>query len=342
MGMQPDKVLTMGAYPALLGYDHDQEMRFYGDWLARIGGVPGVASAALSRSSPALFRSSPGRFNIVSPRFFSTLGVELARGREFTAADTARSAKVAIINQTTARQHFPAGDALGRPLPDEMSVPRFSRGAQIVGVVRDFKHHFRQEVAGEDLYVPYTQVPPERLGQAVLLVRAERRPADIIPEVRRQTQVIEKDLPLLNLRTLSEELDGYVGGYRAIALLLGVFGTLALVLASIGLYGTMSYMVGRRTREIGIRMALGAPTRQMRWMVLRETLGVVGSGVVLGGALSLLCSRVIASLLFGVQATDPATLAISAFVMLAVTLLAGSLPARRATRVDPIAALRSE
>jgi hypothetical protein len=176
VGMRRDEVLTMSAYPSLLGYEHEPEMRLYREWLERIGGMPGIRSVALARSSPALFRAVPGRFNIVSPRFFETLGVDVLRGREFTRADSATSAPVAVINDSAARKYFENGDALGRALPDAMNAPAWARAREIVGVVRDSKHNLGQQRAGDELYVPYTQVPAERLGQAVLLVRAVRDP----------------------------------------------------------------------------------------------------------------------------------------------------------------------
>jgi putative ABC transport system permease protein len=211
-----------------------------------------------------------------------------------------------------------------------------------VGVVRDSKHNLGQQRAGDELYVPYTQVPAERLGQAVLLVRAVRDPAELAAAVRRETQAIEKDLALLDVRTLSQELERSVFGFRAMARLLGTVGGLALALAAIGLHGTLAYVVRGRTREIGIRIALGARTRAMLWMVVRETLSVVLAGALLGIGLALLVGRALASFLFGVEAAQPAIAALVVLLLLAVTVLAAWLPARRAMKVDPITALRFE
>jgi len=342
VGMRRDEVLTMSAYPSLLGYEHEPEMRLYREWLERIGGMPGIRSVALARSSPALFRAVPGRFNIVSPRFFETLGVDVLRGREFTPADSATSAPVAVINESAARKYFVNGDALGRALPDAMNAPAWARAREIVGVVRDSKHNLGQQRAGDELYVPYTQVPAERLGQAVLLVRAVRDPAELAAAVRRETQAIEKDLALLDVRTLSQELERSVFGFRAMARLLGTVGGLALALAAIGLHGTLAYIVRGRTREIGIRIALGARAPAMLWMVVRETLSVVLAGALLGIGLALLVGRALASFLFGVEAAQPAIAALVVLLLLAVTVLAAWLPARRAMKVDPITALRFE
>ena len=342
VGMRRDEVLTMSAYPSLLGYEHEREMRLYREWLERIGGMPGIRSVALARSSPALFRAVPGRFNIVSPRFFETLGVDVLRGREFTPADSATSAPVAVINDSAARKYFENGDALGRALPDSMNAPAWARAREIVGVVRDSKHNLGQQRAGDELYVPYTQVPAERLGQAVLLVRTVRNPAELAAAVRRETQAIEKDLALLDVRTLKAELERSVGGFRAMARLLGTVGGLALALAAIGLHGTLAYIVRGRTREIGIRIVLGARAPAMLWMVIRETLSVVLAGALLGIGLAFLAGRALASFLFGVEAAHPAIAALVVLLLLAVTVLAAWLPARRAMKVDPLTALRFE
>src|SRR5262249_18266999 len=192
------------------------------------------------------------------------------------------------------------------------------------------------------VYIPYTQASPQQLGQMKFLVRTAGNPMSVVPTVRQQIQSIEKDLPLVGVTTQDEEVMGQASEERSMAMLLGFFGALALVLSSIGLYGTMSYAVSRRTRELGIRLALGAQRKDLLRMVLREALLQVAIGVVIGIPVALAGARMIASMLFSVKTTDPATISVAVLVMVAIALAAGYLPARRATKVDPMEALRYE
>jgi len=337
IGFDRDKVLYMWVYPTLLGYDYEREMRLYSTLLERFRAQPGVESASLSRSELS------GAFNIIGPRFFETLGLGVVQGREFSATDTAASPKVVIINDVTAQKYFPNVNPVGQPLPEELRQQwRLGRDAQVVGVVRSFKRNLRQERAGDGLFIRYTQAPPERLGQIVLYVRAAGNPASLIPALRQQVQAVEPDLALLNPQTITAGLERNISDERALAMLLSFFSALALALSAIGLYGTMSYAVSRRTKELGIRMALGADRRKILWLVLREALWQVALGVALGIPLALAATRLIASLLFGVPATDPVTLALVVLVMWAVAGVASYFPARRATKVDPMIALRYE
>jgi ABC-type antimicrobial peptide transport system permease subunit len=335
IGFDRDKVLYLWVYPTLLSYDHEREMRLYSALLERFSAQPGVASASISRYE---LRAA---VNLVGPGFFETLGLGLAQGREFSAADTATAPKVAVINEVTAQKYFPNENPIGQQLPEELrQQARLGRDVEIVGVARSFKRHLRQDRPGDGLFIPYTQAPPERLGQIVFYVRATGDPVSLIPALRQQAQSVEPDLALLNPQTITAGLERSVSDERALATLLSFFSALALALAGIGLYGTMSYAVSRRTKELGIRMALGARPRDALWLVLREALWQVALGVVIGVPLALAGARLIASLLFGVRATDPMTISISALVMLAVALLASYIPARRATKVDPLVALR--
>jgi ABC-type antimicrobial peptide transport system permease subunit len=337
IGFDRDKVLYMWVYPTLLGYDYEREMRLYSALLERFRAQPGVASASVSRGELR------GGFYIIGPRFFETIGLGLLQGREFSETDTSATPKVVIINEVVAEKYFPNASPVGQPLPEEVRQQwRLGRDAQVVGVVRGFKRNLRQEQPGDGLFIPYTQAPPERLGQIVFYVRATGDPVGLIPALRQQARAVEPDLALLNPQTITAGLEQSLSDEQALASLLSFFSALALALAGIGLYGTMSYAVSRRTNELGIRMALGAQKKDVLWLVLREAFWQVAIGVVIGIPLAMAGARLIASLLFGVEATDPITISISALVMLAVALLAGYIPARRATKVDPLVALRTE
>ena len=342
-GFDREKVLTMWTFPVLIGYDHAKEVRLYGQLIDKLSSIPGVASASLSRYS---LTNSTGP---VGPRFFETTGIGLLSGREFTSADTETSPKVAVITETTARSFFPNENPIGQHFSWErgggINLQRLSSGGvEVVGLARDIRRSFRdQGRADEGFYIPYTQAPPEWLGQAMLLVRASANPASVVPAIRHEVQSVEKDLALLGIKTAAEEMGvRYLSSERSLATLLSFFSSLALVLASIGLYGTMSYAVQRRTKEIGIRIALGAEKSDMLWMVLRETLSLFAIGVAIGIPAAMLGSRLISSLLFGVKATDPVTILVAALLMLGIAFAAGYLPARSATKVDPMVALRYE
>jgi predicted permease len=340
-GFERDKVLTLMAYPALLGYEREREVNLDRELLDRINALPGVQSASL-----ALFQIYRGA-GFIGPRYFETEGIRLVAGREFSTADLQSAAKVAVVSESMARKFFPdenpIGQHFGFELGGGLNIQPKTGDIQIVGVARDIRPDlWRQEWIG-GFYLPFNQSPPRALGQVQFLVRAAGDPNNLIPSIRRAAQSVEKDLPLVNVKTQAEEMnEKYLGGTRSLTTLLGLFSALALALAGVGLYGTMSYTVGRRTKEIGIRTALGAQSKDIFRMALRETLLLAAIGVLIGLPLAMAARRLIASMLFGVKATDPITIAIAILVMLATAVLAGYLPARRATKVDPMGALRRE
>jgi len=342
-GFERDRVLTMWVFPALIGYDHAKELRLYLQLFEKLNALPGVESASLSRLS--LTRGLG--LNFVGPRFFETLGIGLLQGREFSTADTANVPRVAVISESAARKFFPNENPIGRRLsadgPQISGVqPQPGGEIQIVGVVKDSKHHLREREWDAAVYLPYTQAPPEWLGQIKLLVRTVGNPLSLVPTIRHEVYAVEKDLPLVGVQTQTEELKGLLGAERSLATLLSFFGALALALTGLGLYGSMSYAVSRRTKEFGIRMALGANRRDLLRLTLREALWQVALGAALGIPLALAATRLIANLLFDVKATDPATLALVALLLLAVASVASYFPARRAAKVDPMVALRVE
>jgi ABC-type antimicrobial peptide transport system permease subunit len=335
-GFDSEHVLSMWAYPTMLGYDHPREMRLYRDLIERLNATPGIEAASLSR-----YALPRGTFNFISPGFFTTMGIDLVAGRDFSDEDVASAPRVVIINERLARDAFPNQNPVGKLLP--VDFERIVGGrAEIVGVVKPIKVGYRQQNVPATIYAPYTQAPAARLGQANLYIRAAGNPTAALPSVRQAILSVEPKLALVDVTTLSDQLGQSVADERSTAILLGCFGGLALALASIGLFGTMSHAVGRRTKELGIRIALGAERGAVLRMVLRETLIVVVVGVSIGIPVALAGTRLVSNLLFGIQPTDPMTLAVVVACLAAVTMLAGYLPARRAANVDPIVALRYE
>jgi predicted permease len=355
-GFNRDKVLVGWVIPVLAGYDHAKEMRLYEELTEKLNAIPGVRSASLSRYRLLFARPDrnlwvEGSASVVDadrevycypvgPRFFETQGIGLLLGRGFSSADAETAPKVAVISESVARQFFPNKDPIGRRLG--FGKPEASGDFQIVGVVRDIQPHLREQQPLRAVYIPYTQAFPDDYGQMTFVIRTALDPSGIVPAVRHQVQLIARDLPLSDVKTQAADADEKLGDERALATLLGVFAALGLVLASIGLYGTISYGVARRTNEVGIRMALGARQEDMLRMVLGEALLLVAIGVAIGVPLSIAGTRLISTLIFGVKPTDAAAISSASGVMIAVASLAAYLPARRATKVDPIVALRYE
>jgi len=356
-GFEREKVLLTWVLPALNGYDEARESALYRELLNSMNAIPGVQSASLSRyrlvtgrpyrevwvrdsSAPTVTEGRRVYGGVVGPRFFETMGIALLQGREFSVTDDAAAPRVAIISESMARTSFPDGDPIGRRLGFDS---RLSAGdAQVIGVVRDLNRRLVERSPEVAVYIPVAQAPPDSLGQMNLVLRTAASPAGLTAAVRALVASIDKDLPVEEFQTQAQEVEDYLGGRRSLAEILGFFGALALLLAAIGLYGTMSYAIGRRTKEIGIRLALGAQRTDMLWMVLREASLQVAIGIAIGALTALAVARLIASVLFGVAVTDPLTFAAAILVMTATALAATYLPARRATRVDPMVSLRYE
>jgi predicted permease len=342
--------------PVLAGYDHGKEMRLYEKLLEKLNAIPGVRSASVSRyrllfarperslwvqgSAPVVDAEREVYCYPVGPRFFETQGIGLLLGRGFSSTDAETAPKVAVISESVAREFFLNQDPIGRRLG--FGKPEASGDFQIVGVARDIQPHLRERQPLRAVYIPYTQAFPDDYGQMTLVIRTALDPSSIIPAVRHQVQLIARDLPLGDVKSQAADADEKLGDERSLATLLGLFAALGLVLASIGLYGTISYGVARRTNEVGIRMALGARRGDMLRMVLGDALSLVAVGVAVGVPLAIAGARLISTLIFGVKPTDLGTIAFSSAVVLAVASLAAYLPARRATKVDPMVALRCE
>jgi predicted permease len=263
-------------------------------------------------------------------------------GRGLNVRDNGASPRVAVINETMARTWFPGSSPLGRTfgVGDELGNDPSWQNIEVVGVVKDAKYMNLQEKPQSAAFYPHAQHSLHFLYN--FIARYSGNPNSIVPEIRSAVREIDPNLPLSDVTTLARVVDDSVLNKRVAAQLAAFFGGLAAFLACIGIYGVMSWGIARRTGEFGIRMALGAGRRRVLWIVLKEILWLVAAGVATGLALALASSRLIESLLYGLNSYDPVVIGLSILAMSAAALFAGYLPARRATRIDPMAALRYE
>lgn len=273
--------------------------------------------------------------NAVRPGYFSTIGAPIVLGREFTEADVASGQKVAVVNEAFARRYF-GGQALGRRIGP--GGPQGSADFTIVGVARDGKYALVRETTAPFWYVPYQQLAG--LGQLTLHVRTTANPEAVTADVRNALASIDKRVTLFRVRTMQQQIAGEVTLERLLATLAAVFATVAMLLAALGLYGVMTYTTMARTREIGVRIALGATASAILALITRQTAALIVLGLAAGFALTLAGIGYLRSLLFGLEPTDPFVMAFAALAIITVTTIAAWLPARRATRIDPMSALQ--
>jgi predicted permease len=276
--------------------------------------------------------------NGIGSGHFSNLGIPLLQGREFTLQDGPGSPKVAIVNEAMAKTFFPQGDAVGRRM-------KFGAGSdpldmEIVGVVRDSHHSDVKEKTRAFVYRPYSQ--ETAAGSLTYYLRTSQDPAALGSSVRKAVAELDASLPVYGERTFDEQVSRRLSGDRLVAVLATAFGALAAVLATIGIYGLLAYTVTQRTREIGVRMALGAAPQRVGGMILGEVARLVGLGILLGLPLAYGLGRVVNSLLYGVRAFEVSSVGVALIILGLVSLSAGYFPTRRATRVDPLVALRYE
>ena len=352
-GFQRDGVLTLRINPPYGVYQGERLTNLWKEVLMRVKQLPGVRSASLATISPLGGRSrgvrisvagfTPGaerdrdiRLNQVSPGFFSTLGIAVTQGRAFTDHDDASAPRVALLNEAAARFYF--GDR--SPLGAQVEVNNRAQH-EIIGIVRDSRYRSLREPDSRLIYLPTAQAL-DVLGSLTLVVRASGKPSEMVGALRNEIRAAGSDLLLTNIATLDEQVDQSLVQERLLATLALLFGLLAILLACIGLYGVISYDVARRTREIGIRMALGARARDVLKLVVRQGLVLTLAGVTSGLAMAVAATRSLESLLYEVSATDPLTFIVVAALLMVVALLACWIPARRATKVDPMVALRCE
>ena len=352
VGFNPSNLVTFRVNPQLLRYDEARSNALYRDLLDRLGTVPGVRTVSFSQ--PALLSGSVNSTNIfvqgrtygldergnsinrlvVSPNFFEAMGIPLRAGRGFTDRDTGSAPKVVMINEAAARRYFANEEPLGRRFGSSIEN---SGQLEIVGIVRDAKYDSVRDEAPPTMYVPYLQA---RMTNPVIAVRTGGGQVSVMKEVRSVVSQIDPNLPLMDISSQIEMLEQRFLQERVFALAYSLFGGLALLLAAIGLFGLMSYSVSRRTAEIGIRMALGAQRADVLRHVLGESMMLVAIGVAIGVGVALWAGRLIATLLYGLAPTDVTTMIAAVLVMVLVSAVAGYLPARRASRVDPMIALR--
>ena len=349
-GFSGDKVLAMSLDMELQGYDKNRGKNFYAGVLDNVSTLPGVQSVTLASTLPVtaggMRMQRPENFTKpavnerisidvvrIAPRFFETIGLPLLRGRDFRALDTEKSTPTIIVNEAMAQKFWPGADPVGRTFNDGETT------FEVVGVARDTKYRDLRERSRMTMYRPLTQFYSSGVN---LLVRTTSDPTPLAPTIQNRLRLLEPALAVFNIRTLSEHVDRSLYAERMQSLLLSVFSVLALVLTAVGIYGIIAFTVAQRTREVGIRMALGAQKKDVLKLILIRgmVLAAWGTGMGLIGCYWL--SRLVSNQLYGVSAHDPATLVTVAALLIVVALSASYIPARRATKVDPLVALRYE
>jgi predicted permease len=351
VGFRPERTLVVTVDPSLQGYDREKGSELYRQFLERVHTIPGVRAASYAATVTPNAGGSKiedvveieGRavpidvaveYNRVGPDYFTTMNIAL-RGRDFTTSDRRGAPPVAIINESMARKVFPNEDPVGKRFRFGNEGPY----SEVIGLARDGKYRGLRE---EPLLCVYEPFFMRYRAEMNLLVRSDQDSKALLGQIRNELGAIDPTIPVFNVRTLEEQVQSVASQERATAFTTSLFGGLALLLATIGLYGVMSYAVVQRTREIGIRMALGAKTTDVLSMVLKSGMKLVLAGVAVGVVAALALTRVIRSFLFGITATDVLTFTTVAAVLIVVALLACLIPARRAARVDPLVALKNE
>ncbi|HJT46279.1 MAG TPA: ABC transporter permease [Chthoniobacterales bacterium] len=354
-GFNPSNVATAELSLPLPKYPRGKPVvDFYNEVLRRISAMPGVQAAALTNILPLSGSNTDNSFHIegrsetvtkvypdeeirsITPEYFRVLQTPLLRGRFFTAADDADAPGVVIINQAMAKKYWPGEDALGKRINFDDSDPAKIKWFTVVGIVTDLHHQGLDIDPKPEFYLPH---PQRAYRQMVLAVRSSQDPRALIPALRKEIQAIDPDQPLANVRTLETVAAESIAPRRMSVTLLGAFAGIALLLAAVGIYGVISFLVVQRTHEIGVRMALGAQRRDVLRMVVGHALKLVGIGAVAGLVLAFLSTRALAALLYGVSAFDLTTFLFVPLTLATVALFASYIPALRATRADPMIAL---
>ena len=352
IGLDPLNVLTMNTTLTVDRYPAPRQIAFYRDVVERIGALPGVTSVGAVDNLPLggsdlhtfgiVGRSAwdpgdepSGEFGVVTPQYFNAIGIPLTKGRYFTEGDGEENPRVAIINKALASRYWPKEDPLGKHITID-----FEREArEIVGVVGNVRHMGLDQQEPLQVYIPHPQI-----GGAMmcLVIRATSDPLNLAPSVRAAVQAVDSDQPVYDIQTMEQRLSDSVSPRRFNMLLLAIFAAIALVLAGGGTYGVMSYYVTQQTHDIGIRMAMGADQVKVLTLVMGKGLVILFCALAIGVAVAFALSRVISGLLFGISTLDLTSILGASFLLTTVGLVACYIPARRASRVDPMVALRYE
>jgi predicted permease len=360
VGFERQKLLIASVNPGLSGYTGEKIVAFYDELVPRVSRLPGVQSAALERigllgvpfgvgkmattvegyqatdnevDNPLL---APDRI-VAGPNYFRTIGARVLVGREFSESDTANSLKVAIVNEQFANYYFRGVNPIGRHIGWAGKAD-----AQIIGVVQDIRHYKIRQESVRSWYVPYAQADLVRWPQMSLHIRTSGDPGNIASAVRHEVRSMNPNVPVFDVKTIDVRVRENLFTERLLAMLSGSFALLASLLAAIGLYGVLAYTVKLRVRELGIRMALGAERSTITWLILRDSVMLVASGVIVGAPVAYAVSRTVASFVYGVSPRDGVSLAAAVGVVIAVTTVAAWLPAYRASTLSPTIALRYE
>ncbi|HKS10239.1 MAG TPA: ABC transporter permease [Pyrinomonadaceae bacterium] len=358
VGFDRSNMLLFGIDPRLAGYKPAELASLYQQVLERLGSLPNVRAVSMATYSPmsGTQRSSsieipgytpqPGEDVVVEdiltgPKYAETLGIPLLRGREIEARDTASGPRIAVVNETFANHFFKDQNPIGRTFTFDDETDG-GASLEIVGVIADMKNQDAREKPIPAVYRPILQISDQAAFSVNVHLRTNGNASSFAGPARQVINSIDDKIPIYGVTTLEDQVQEQLRQDRLIAQLVSFFGALALILACIGLYGVMAHGVARRTSEIGIRMALGARGSNIAWMILRETLLLVVIGLAIGIPTALLAAKLISSQLFGLKAADPVALIGAAVVLTIVALVAGYVPARRASRVNPLSALRYE
>ncbi|MGA3043592.1 MAG: ABC transporter permease, partial [Bryobacteraceae bacterium] len=358
-GFRPDGVITMRiSLPEQKYAKPEQTRAFYRELLDRVRQLPGVDAAGIVNGLPLTGTGWSGTTTIdtqavpqneatpeadnrpSTPGYFEAMGIQLVRGRYFDQRDTETSAPVAIVDETLARTYWPHQDAIGQRIkqgPRQSNAP----WRVVVGVVRHVRYRTLESPSRVEFYWPYAQTP-FALGSMSLALHTAADPRLLANAVQNQVSALDPDQPVYRIRTMHELMAESVARRRLSMILLAIFAGVAMLLAAVGIYGVMSYSVAQRAHEMGIRMALGARGANIVWLVLGQSMWLTGAGLLIGLAGSLVLTRLLSTLLFDVKATDPPTYLLVALFLAAVAQIASSLPAWRATHIDPVTALRQE